>query len=130
MANIKNLQMWNDICADARISISKSMLGLKTTATYVPTQSVIDARTIEYTPQDGDQIRRILESSVNELAKAIGDFRPKEVPNGNYMLEVARSRDGQFVALLLQQFTRMSYEPVTKTLFFEGEAAKVISQLF
>ena len=130
MANIKNLQMWNDICADARISISKSMLGLKTTATYVPTQSVIDARTIEYTPQDGDRIRRILESSVNELAKAIGDFRPKEVPNGNYMLEVVRSRDGQFVALLLQQFTRMSYEPVTKTLFFEGEAAKVISQLF
>lgn len=130
MANIKNLQMWNDICADARISISKSMLGLKTTATYVPTQSVIDARTIEYTPQDGDRIRRILESSVNELAKAIGDFRPKEVPNGNYMLEVARSRDGQFVALLLQQFTRMSYEPVTKTLVFEGEAAKVISQLF
>lgn len=130
MANIKNLQMWNDICADARISISKSMLGLKTTATYVPTQSVIDARTIEYTPQDGDQIRRILESPVNELAKAIGDFRPKEVPNGNYMLEVARSHDGQFVALLLQQFTRMSYEPVTKTLFFECEAAKVISQLF
>ena len=130
MANIKNLQMWNDICADARISISKSMLGLKTTATYVPTQSVIDARTIEYTPQDGDRIRRILESSVNELAKSIGDFRPKEVPNGNYMLEVTRSRDGQFVALLLQQFTRMSYEPVTKTLFFEGEAAKVISQLF
>ena len=130
MANIKNLQMWNDICADARISISKSMLGLKTTATYVPTQSVIDARTIEYTPQDGDRIRRILESSVNELAKAIGDFRPKDIPNGNYMLEVARSRDGQFVALLLQQFTRMSYEPVTKTLFFEGEAAKVISQLF
>ena len=130
MANIKNLQMWNDICADARISISKSMLSLKTTATYVPTQSVIDARTIEYTPQDGDRIRRILESSVNELAKAIGDFRPKEVPNGNYMLEVVRSRDGQFVALLLQQFTRMSYEPVTKTLFFEGEAAKVISQLF
>ena len=130
MANIKNLQMWNDICADARISISKSMLRLKTTATYVPTQSVIDARTIEYTPQDGDRIRRILESSVNELAKAIGDFRPKEVPNGNYMLEVARSHDGQFVALLLQQFTRMSYEPVTKTLLFEGEAAKVISQLF
>ena len=130
MANIKNLQMWNDICTDARISISKSMLGLKTTATYVPTQSVIDARTIEYTPQDGDRIRRILESSVNELAKAIGDFRPKDIPNGNYMLEVARSRDGQFVALLLQQFTRMSYEPVTKTLFFEGESAKVISQLF
>ena len=130
MANIKNLQMWNDICTDARISISKSMLGLKTTATYIPTHSVIDVRTIEYTPQDGAYIKRILETPVGELAKAIGDFRPKEVPNGNYMLEVARSRDGQLIVLLLQQFTRMSYEPVTKTLFFEGDAAKVITQLF
>ena len=59
MANIKKLQMWNDICADARIGISKSMLGLKTTAVYVPTQSVIDARTIEYTPQDGQGHRRV-----------------------------------------------------------------------
>ncbi|MBR6121237.1 MAG: hypothetical protein IKQ05_02455 [Prevotella sp.] len=130
MANIKNLQMWNDICADARISISKSMLGLKTTATYIPTQSVIDAHTVEYTPQDGDRIKRILESPVDELAKAIGDFRPQKVPNGNYLLEIARSRDGQFIVLLLQQFTLMNYEPVTKTLFFEGDEAKVISQLF
>ena len=130
MANIKNLQMWNDICADARISIGKSMLGLKTTATYIPTQSVIDAHTVEYTPQDGDRIKRILESPVDELAKAIGDFRPQKVPNGNYLLEIARSRDGQFIVLLLQQFTLMNYEPVTKTLFFEGDEAKVISQLF
>ena len=42
MANIKNLQMWNTICTDARISISKSMLGLRTTATYIPSNSVID----------------------------------------------------------------------------------------
>ena len=43
MANIKNLQMWNTICVDARISISKSLFGLHTTATYNPTNSVIDA---------------------------------------------------------------------------------------
>ena len=122
--------MWKDICADARISISKSLFGLKTTAVYVPTQSVIDARTIEYTPQDGDCLRRILSTPREDLAEAIEGFRPKEVPNGNYMLEVCRSRDGQFVALLLQQFTRMSYEPVTDTLFFEGVDAQIISQLF
>lgn len=130
MANIKNLQMWKDICADARISIRKSMLGLKTTAVYEPTQSVIDVHTIEYTPQDGDRLCRILSLQRENLIEIIGDFRPKEVPNGNYMLEVARSRDGQFVALLLQQFTRMNYEPVTDTLFFEGANAQIISQLF
>lgn len=130
MANIKNLQMWNDICADARISISKSMLGLKTTAVYVPTQSVIDVHTIEYSPQDGDRLRSILSIPRKDLAEAINGFRPKNVPNGNYMMEVCRSRDGQFVALLLQQFTRMSYEPVTDTIFFEGADAQIISQLF
>jgi hypothetical protein len=130
MANIKNLQMWKDICADARIRISKSLFGLKATAVYIPTQSVIDARTIEYTPQDGDRLRRILSAPREDLAEAIGGFRPKEVPNGNYLLEVASSRDGLFVALLLQQFTRMSYEPVTDTLFFEGDDAHIISQLF
>ena len=130
MANIKNLQMWKDICADARIRISKSLFGLKATAVYEPTQSVIDVRTIEYTPQDGDRLHRILSAPREDLAEAIDGFRPKEVPNGNYMLEVARSRDGRFVALLLQQFTRMSYEPVTNTLFFDGNDAQIISQLF
>ena len=75
-------------------------------------------------------MRRILSAPREELAQAIGDFRPKDVPNGNYVLEVARSRDGQFVALLLQQFAHMSYEPVTETLFFEGEEAKVVSSMF
>ena len=130
MANIKNLQMWNDICTDHRISISKSMFGLKTTATYVPTQSIIDARNIEYSPQDGERIRSILKTPIPELDKVIGDFHPKEMPNGNYMLEVARSRDCQFVALLLLQFTNLSYQPVTKTLVYKGDAAKTICKLF
>ena len=130
MSNIKNMRMWNDICADARISISKSLFGLKTTVVYEPTHSIIDARTIEYSPQDGERLRRILSTDKENLAVVIDGFRPKEVPNGNYMLEVCRSRDGQFVALLLQQFTQMSYEPVTDTIFFEGIDAQIISQLF
>lgn len=130
MANIKKLQMWKDICADARISISKSMLGLKTTAVYVPTQSVIDARTIEYTPQDGDRLCRILSAKKEDLAKSIGEFHPKPVANGNYLLEVVHSRDNQFVALLLMQYKQLNYEPVTDTLLFEGVDAQTISQLF
>ena len=52
MSNIKNLQMWRNICADVRVSIGHSFFGLKTTATYIPTDSVIDARTIDYSQQD------------------------------------------------------------------------------
>lgn len=96
--------MWNTICADAHISVSKSLFGLRTTAVYNPTNSTIDALTIELSPADGEQLRRILCSSHEDLAKAIGNFRPKSVANGNYMAEVCASRDGAFLTVLLKQF--------------------------
>ena len=130
MANIKTLQMWDSICADSRISISKSFLGLKTTATYVPTQSIIDVKIIEYTQKDGERLLRILQTQQEKLNEAINDFRPKEVSNGNYLLEVCKSRDGLFVCLLLKQFSQITYEPVTDALIFEGDKAKALSSLF
>ena len=130
MANIKNLQMWSDICKDPRVNISKSFFGLKTTVTYVPTQSIIDALIFQYSPEEGRRLRDLLETPVEELEKAIGDFHPKDISNGNYLLEVCLSRDGQFVALMLKQFSQMNYEPITKVLVYEGDAAKTISKLF
>ena len=155
MANIKNMQMWNSICADARISISKTLFGLRTTATFSPTNSVIDANTFEYSPADGERLKRILDtprelmeqreqsragsdsaesrqksSNAQKLSAAIGDFRPKATVNGNYMAEVCASRDGAFLAVQLHQFTRMSYEPVTDVLLFEGDDARMMKQLF
>ena len=130
MANIKNLQMWNTICVDARISISKSLFGLHTTATYNPTNSVIDAKSFEYSPADGERLKRLLNIPYEKLAAAIGDFRPKATVNGNYMAEVCASRDGAFLSIQLFQFTRMSYEPVTDVLIFDGDDAKALSPLF
>ena len=106
------------------------MFGLRTTAVYVPSNSVLDVKTIEYSPADGDHLKRILESPIDRFASAIGDFHPKSVVNGNYMAEVCASRDGAFVAVQLLQFTHMSYEPVTDVLTFEGKAARAIMQLF
>ena len=128
--NIKNLQMWNIICADARISISKSLLGLRTTATYNPTNCVIDAKSFEYSPADGERLKRLLDTPNDKLTAAIGDFRPKATVNGNYMAEVCASRDGAFLVIQLFQFTRMSYEPVSDVLIFDGDDAKALSPLF
>ena len=130
MANIKHLQMWNSICTDTRIGVTKSLFGLRTVAVYTPTNSVIDARTVELSPTDGEHVRRILSSPREDLARVIGDFRPKPVANGNYLAEVCVSRDGIFVAILLQQFTHLSYEPVTDVLIFEGDEARAIAKLF
>ena len=58
MANIKNMRMWESICTDARISIQNSLFGLRSKAIYTPTNSVIDAKSIEYSPEDGARIHR------------------------------------------------------------------------
>ena len=130
MANIKNLQMWNSICDNSRISVKSSMFGLKTTAIYLPTHSTIKAETLEYSPETGDKLKRIIESPKDQLDKAIGLFRPQTTVNGNYMLEKLSSQDGQFVALQLLQFQQLSYEPVTEVLIFEGKDAEVVNKLF
>lgn len=127
---MKSMQMWKNICNDARVSISKSFFGLRTTAVYSPSQSVIDARIYEYTPDEGARLKHILDTPSAQLANAIGSFHPQTVPNGNYMLECCASRDGQFVALQLLQYQQMNYEPVTDMLVFEGDDARTISRLF
>ena len=130
MANIKNFQMWNTICSDDRIGIRKSLFGMRTTAIYNPTNSVIDAKSFEYSPADGERLKRLLESPAEQLSERMGDFRPEATVNGNYMAEVCQSHDGAFLAVQLFQFISMSYEPVTEVLLFEGSAAGIVGQLF
>ena len=130
MANIKNLQMWHTICNDTRISIQKSWFGLSTTAIYNKTNSVIAAQIFEYSPEDGEKLKTILESPRGQLDNAIGDFHPNKTVNGNYMVEVCVSQDGEFVAVLMNQFIRLGYEPVSDVLIFEGKEAQAILRLF
>lgn len=130
MANIKHLQMWKDICTDARIGINTSLFGLRTTAVYQPTNSVLDGRTVEFSPTDGHRLSRILDSPRGELAKAARDFHPQQTVNGNYLAELCISRDEAFVCVRLYQYVNMSYQPATDILFFEGEEARIVKQLF
>lgn len=130
MTNIKNLQMWNTICSDTRISISKSLFGLHTTVIYTPTNSIIDAHTIELSPVDGKHMKNIFDTHSENLAQAIDDFTPKHVANGNYMAELLISRDRNFLVVQLLQFISMSYEPVTDVLIFEGDKAHTVAQMF
>lgn len=130
MANIKNMQMWDTICRDARISIRKSMLGLRTTAIFQPTNSPLEATTVELSHDDGERLRHILGQPAKELIKAIADFRPKPTVNGNYITEIVCSQDGAFLAIQLLQFIQLNYEPVTDVSVFEGDEAKALQQLF
>ena len=130
MANIKNLRMWDSICTDDRISIIKSMFGLRSTAIYRPTNSVIEAETFEYSPEDGKRIKSILEMPRERMAESIQGFHPTTVDYGNYLTEVGLSRDGAFLAVQLFQFVKLNYEPATEVIIFEGKEAATISKLF
>lgn len=130
MTKVKNLQMWHTICNDARISISKSLFGLSTTAIYNLTNSPLEGYIFEFSPADGEKLKMILESPREILQSTIRGFHPQKTVNGNYMVEVCGSQDGEFVAVLVNQFIHMSYEPVTDVLIFEGKEAQAVKQLF
>ena len=122
--------MARTICADLRVSIRKSFFGLCTTLTYTPTQSIIDARQIELTPSEGDQLSRLMNDGRDSLLKAAASVKLHPIVNGNYKLDVCISRDHQFVALQLLKYIQLNYEPVTPLLIYEGEEAKAVAQLF
>lgn len=130
MANIKNLQMWKVICTNNHVSINKSLFGLRTTAVFKPTGSIIDARVMEFSPADGEQLMRILCSPSEDIPQTIGNFRPKPISNGNFLAEVCTSRDGNFLAVRLYQYSQLNYNASTGVLIFEGEDARVMKQLF
>lgn len=129
MANIYNLQMAKSICADSRISIRKSFFGLRTNVVYNPTGSEVDVKTIEYAPDAGRQWKHLLGQPRTDLLSSLSDFHPQPTMNGNYMLEVCVSRDGEFVALQLLQFEQLGYEPVSDVLTFEGEEARALAAI-
>ena len=129
MANITSLQIWDEICTDARLCVSKSLFGLRTTVTYKPTGSKLDANIAGYSPADGAQLKRIIENFHESTVKDLGNFRPKPVSNGNYQVEVCASQDGEYLAVMLYQFIHLGYEPVTGMHTFEGEKARLLKQI-
>ena len=88
------------------------------------------AKTIEFSPTDGERLKSILNTPKEKMSQAIGDYRPKSIVNGNYMMEICVSEDCEFIVLQLLQFNRLNYEPVSELHFFEGEDAKTIEKMF
>lgn len=130
MANIKNLQMWNTICADARIGVSKSLFGLCSKVVFKPTNSVINAKVLEYSSEDGKRIKHILESPKEKLVTMAGESMLKPTLNGSCLLEIVASQDGAFAAIQLFQFSQLSYVPATDVMIYEGNDASLVMKLF
>lgn len=130
MTKIKNLQMAETVCNDMRIKITESFFGLCCKAIFMPTNSKIDAKTLEYSPEIGGRLNTILNMPHDKLVSTLENFRPVTTVNGNYLLELCTSRDGNFAALQLFRYVSLKYSPVTDVIFFEEDDARLIKNKF
>ena len=121
--------MAGTVCSNSRIGIVKTFFGLCTKVVYLPTDSRVEVKRLEYDAETGTRWKRILARPEENVRLAVAGFKPQATTNGNYMLEACVSRDGNFVALLLLQYEQLGYEPVSDVVVFEGEEAKALSLL-
>ena len=128
MASIRNLEMAAALSAYQNITIKKSLFSAK--ALFMPTQSPVKPIILEYTPTDGERLKRLLNMPIDKMAAELQrSGKPAVAPIGHFRLEVCLSDDHQFCALQLFRFADFKYSPVAQPCFYEGEDVKTIVQL-
>ena len=112
----------------SHIEIKKSLFSTK--AIYTPTQSLVKAIILEYTPTEGGRVARLLDMPLDKMAADIQEKgKPVAVANGNYRLELCLSDDHQFCALQLFQFGDFRYNPISEPRFYKGKDVEAIALL-
>ena len=128
MSSIKNLDMAAAVSAYKNITIKKSLFSTK--AIYTPTGSTVKAMALEYSPSEGEKVKRLLDMPLDKMAADIEQKgKTKTGVNGNFRLEVCLSDDHQFCALQLFRFADFSYRPFYEPRFYEGTDVEYITKL-
>ena len=128
MSSIKNLDMAAAVSAYKNITIKKSLFSTK--AIYTPTNSIVKAMALEYSPSDGEKVQRLLDLPLDKMAADIEQKgKPRTGANGNFRLEVCLSDDRQFCALQLFRFADFSYRPLFEPRFYEGTDVEAVAML-
>ena len=131
MASIKDLEMAAALSANNRISIKKSLFGLRLSAQYEPTQSPLKVIVQAYAPADGEKLLRLLDLPAEKLQSELRkNGAPKPAPIGHFQLEACLSEDHQFCALQLFRFVDFKYSPVSEFRCYEGAEAEIMAKLF
>ena len=130
MAKIKDLEMAHVISSNNHISISKSLFGMIANVVYTPTGSKVKISILDYTPDEGQRLARLLDMPV---AKMVADVKasgkPQSTAIGHYRLEACVSQDARFCALQLFTFADFHYNPVLDAVVLEGDDAATVSAL-
>ena len=130
MANIKNLEMCDNVKNLPQIEIKKTCFGLSTQVIYRPTKSIVKAKQNEYSVENGARLEKILGADETTGMEMLRTKSIKPSSMGNVRLDACISNDHQFAAVQLLRFTDFNYQPVTDVVVYEGKTAEVIAGLF
>ena len=113
------------------IKTEKKFFGFKTDVTYTKTNSPVVGICLDYSPAEGQKVKAIFEAPLGTLDSVIQrDGRPKTSDNGNFRLNLCYSKDHEFAALHLQQFSGFEYHTVGEIRFAEGDEARKLLAVF
>jgi len=131
MENISKMEMASALFSQIYIKTEKKFFGLITKITYTPTNSPIVGVCLDYSPAEGQKVKAILEAAPSELYAVLKKGgRPETSANGNFRLNLCYSRDHEFAALHLQQFSGFEYHTIGEIRFAAGDEAKKLLSAF
>ena len=129
MANINHLEVAEAFAKLLQIEIKKTLLGLKTNITYIPTRSKIHITQNEYDTNNGNALQQILRTDPKQVIQIIEKFNITKASIGNVRLDACISEDNQFAAVRLLSFVDLTYTPITEMKIFEGKNAEAIAKV-
>lgn len=107
------------------IKVEKSFFGLKTKVTYLTTNSPVNGLSLEYDCTNGKKVMDFMNtapSGIDQLIEKEG--KPQTSDNGNMLLTLCYSKDHQFAAFQLFQYSNFEYHVVGEIKFYEGSDAE------
>lgn len=118
------------VAAHQDIIVKKSCFGLVKKAFYTPTDSSILALQNDYSAENGDRIKQIINAPEGQLEAAVKAFGGIDhAPMGPFRVEVCLSADHQFAAVQAFGYSDFEYKPLADVRFFTGNEADIIGRL-
>lgn len=113
------------------IEHKKAFFGLVDYLIYKPTNSRLHSFTRYYSPKVREQLKSLFALDDDKFAQSLGKCSHlEEFANGNIMIDGYVSKDKQFVSLQMYQYEQLDYNPVSRTIYLHGEAAKQAAVVF
>lgn len=131
MENVSKMEMASALFNKPYIKTEKKFFGFMTDVTYTKTNSPVVGACLEFSPTEGQKVQAVFEAPLGTLDSVIQrEGLPKTSDNGNFRLNLCYSKDHEFAALHLQQFSGFEYHTVGEIRFAEGDEARKLLAVF